>query len=34
MMAIPAHAVLLHVSDVAQYDFDEMPTSEWTGDMF
>lgn len=34
MMGIPAHAVLLHVSDVAAYDFDNMPTSEWTGDMF
>ncbi|MBM7618107.1 nucleoside deoxyribosyltransferase [Weissella uvarum] len=34
MMAVPAHAVLLHVSDVAQYDFDQMPEIPWTGDMF
>lgn len=34
MMGIPAHGVLTSVSEIESYDFDTMPVSSWTGDMF
>lgn len=34
MISAPAHAVVTDVADIANYDFDKLPASEWTGKTF
>lgn len=34
MMSVPGHAFVTNAADIADYDFDALPASEWEGKIF